>query len=82
MKTLLFSFLVLSVQFVVGQTLNDIAASQGINNIQSTPNHFGNGMSFYDFNEDGWDDLTFPAHNDSIVFYENVDGNFVQIGSI
>lgn len=82
MKNLLFSLLVLSVQFSIGQTFNDIAISQGITNVQSTPNHFANGMSFYDFNEDGWDDLTFPAHNDSIVFYENVNGDFQQIGSM
>lgn len=82
MRLILLLTILISTQFVFGQVLNDIALSQGITNVQSTPNHFANGMSFYDFNEDGWDDLTFPAHNDSIVFYENVNGNFEQIGSM
>ena len=54
------------------QVLNDVAIIQGITNIQSTPSQLANGMTFYDFDEDGWDDLTFPAHNDSLVFYKNV----------
>ncbi|MDX2361938.1 MAG: CRTAC1 family protein [Crocinitomicaceae bacterium] len=64
------------------QMLTDVALSQGITITQNTLNHYGNGMSFYDFDEDGWDDLTFPMHNDSIVFYKNVNGNFGQIGSM
>jgi hypothetical protein len=66
---------------VIGQELIDIAQSQGINVFQSAPDHLGNGMSFYDFNEDGWDDLTFPMHNDSIAFFQNDLGNYTQIGS-
>ena len=63
------------------QTFTDIAAAQNINEIQNYP-FFGNGMSFYDFDEDGWDDLTFPTQNDSIAFYKNYNGNFVKIGSM
>lgn len=68
--------------FCLSQTFTDIAASQNINHIQSSPNHWANGLSFYDFNEDGWDDLTLPASNDSIVFYVNNNGTFNQIGSM
>lgn len=38
-------------------------------------------MSFYDFDEDGWDDLTFPTNSDSILFYRNVNGTFEKIDS-
>ena len=34
----------------------------------------GNGISFADFNNDGWDDLTFGRGIQSPVFYENVNG--------
>lgn len=61
------------------QTFTDLASSQGITFIQNSPYTWGNGMSFFDFNEDGWDDLTFPSNTDSIFIYENVFGSYVQI---
>ncbi len=47
-------------------------------NIQVNPaeGYNGNGMSFYDFDKDGWDDLSFAVLNDSLKFYRNVEGNF------
>ena len=80
MKLIVFLFIFINCT-LIGQTLTDVAPIQNINVIQSTSDHFGNGMSFYDFNDDGWDDLTFPAQNDSIVFYENINGTFSEIGS-
>ena len=67
--------------FCFGQTFTDIINSQNITYTQTVPNNRANGMSFYDFDEDGWDDLTFPVNGDSIVFYKNINGNFQQIGS-
>ena len=33
---------------------------------------FGGGVSFFDFNGDGWDDLCFPtAAGDSLLFFHN-----------
>ena len=66
----------------MGQTFTDIAAAQNVTSVQYAPQHYANGMSFYDFDEDGWDDLTYPMNNDSIAFYRNVNGNFVQIPSM
>ena len=63
------------------QTLTDIASTQNIDVIQSTSAHIGNGMSFYDFNQDGWDDLTIPARNDSVTFYINNNGTYNQVSS-
>lgn len=65
----------------LGQTFTDIVTAQNITYSQSVPDNRANGMSFYDFDEDGWDDLTFPVNGDSIVFYKNINGNFQQIGS-
>ena len=39
-------------------------------------------MSFFDFDEDGWDDITYPMHNDSIIFYKNNQGQFEKIASL
>ena len=45
---------------------------------------FGGGISFVDFNEDGWDDLTFATEiGDSILFYINDQGTgFTRIPSL
>lgn len=36
-------------------------------------------MSFYDFNQDGWDDLSYVTQNDTVLFYQNNNGNFTKI---
>lgn len=41
---------------------------------------YGGGVSFYDFNKDGYDDLSFCINNDSIILYQNIVGTgFVRI---
>lgn len=60
-------------------TFSDVAMAKGINHDYGplTP---GGGVSFYDFNHDGWDDLTFATINGSpIHFYKNVQGSFQRI---
>jgi hypothetical protein len=37
----------------------------------------GNGLSFYDFNHDGWDDLTISRGSQMPLFFENQNGTFV-----
>ncbi len=62
-----------------GQTFTDVAGIQNVSFIQSMPQTYASGISFYDFDEDGWDDLTFPTNSDSILMYRNVNGTFQQI---
>ncbi len=81
MRYVLKILLLLGAFYSSAQTLTDVSASQNITAIQSTSDHFGNGMSFYDFNQDGWDDLTIPARNDSVTFYVNNNGTYNQISS-
>lgn len=38
----------------------------------------GIGVGFFDFENDGWDDLTFVQQNDSLVLYKNVQGVFIS----
>lgn len=43
---------------------------------------FGNGMSFYDFDQDGWDDLTLSQPTYGTTIYKNNEGNFSPIAQI
>ena len=39
----------------------------------------GNGISFYDYDKDGWDDITIAsADGDPIHFFKNFNGNFIS----
>lgn len=62
---------------LLAQRFYDVADSLGL---VATPNshYLGSGVSVYDFNQDGWDDLSFPMPNDSCLFYLNDSGQFVK----
>lgn len=66
---------------VLSQRLIDVVSNHEINDYQEFTLANTTGMSFFDFDEDGWDDLTYPMHNDSIKFYKNINGTLNQIGS-
>ncbi|MDC1266355.1 CRTAC1 family protein [Crocinitomicaceae bacterium] len=76
--TILFLICALNLQ---GQKLIDVIANHDINEHQNFTLTNVNGMSFFDFDEDGWDDLTYPMENDSILFYKNINGTLTQIDS-
>lgn len=40
---------------------------------------YGGGVSTYDWNQDGWDDLTFATAEEGIKFYLNNEGNFDEV---
>lgn len=41
--------------------------------------YLGNGVSFFDYDNDGWDDITIAsADGDPIRFLKNINGNFVE----
>ncbi len=54
---------------------NNVAFDQGIYNYYTSA-FFGEGVSFYDFDEDGWDDLTLCNQNDAVYLYRNTNGTF------
>ncbi|PTM11815.1 MAG: hypothetical protein DA407_00655 [Bacteroidetes bacterium] len=55
------------------------SASQNINVSHGTTNYVG-GLSFFDFDGDGWDDLTFASGTgDPIYFFKNNNGNFSSL---
>lgn len=66
---------------IIGQTLTNVAMSQNIDAVHLSSDLWASGMSFYDFDNDGWDDLTLPLENDSIAFFKNNGGTYSRIGS-
>jgi hypothetical protein len=56
----------------------DVSASHNISNVNDGT-IYGNGVSFYDFNNDGWDDLTLGSGNQIPLFYENIEGEYSQV---
>ena len=41
---------------------------------------FGGGISFFDFDKDGWDDITVSSQEgEPVKFYKNINGYFSQI---
>ncbi|HQW06611.1 MAG TPA: FG-GAP-like repeat-containing protein [Flavobacteriales bacterium] len=60
-----------------GQGFMNVADAQGVN-VLTRGDDFGNGISFFDFDEDGWDDLSFTTRDDSLIFYRNNGGQLVR----
>ncbi len=55
------------------------AASQNIN-VSFGVNQFTGGVSFYDFDNDGWDDITYASEDGSpIYFFKNYNGTYNSI---
>lgn len=57
-----------------GQAFELKTYEQGIS-INVPVSIFGNGVSVYDFNQDGWDDITFCNNGQPAKFYVNNQGN-------
>ncbi|MDH5297067.1 MAG: CRTAC1 family protein, partial [Nitrospirota bacterium] len=54
---------------------SETSTANGIFLVNDNP-LFGNGTCFVDFDDDGWDDLTFASKNQSVLFYKNNNGQF------
>ena len=76
MRCLLLSLLVLlSNHLLIAQDYENVATLLGINHTFDDNGTFGGGTSFVDFNNDGWDDISFAsALGDSLYFYKNNGG--------
>ncbi|MGB0888249.1 MAG: FG-GAP-like repeat-containing protein [Vicingaceae bacterium] len=73
--------LIITPLFSFGQIYfeND-AIQQNIECVFKGTTMFGGGVSFCDFNGDGWDDISFTtANGDSLAFYQNNQGVFSKV---
>lgn len=66
-----------------GQTFTDVSNwVPGYLDLNSGGCFAGCGVSFYDFNKDGLDDLTFAGYNSDIRLFENIGNSFEELPSI
>lgn len=77
------------VQFmaVQAQSYTNVAPQQGLSftipaQLMTFGSEVGAGVSFFDFDGDGWDDLTFANTNDSLIFFRNVEGSLQRLPSL
>jgi hypothetical protein len=66
---------------LLAQTFTNVAPQQNIHHSLNSTDNIGSGVNFFDFNNDGWDDLTLLLENDSILFFKNNQGIFEQLPS-
>lgn len=81
MKKTIFSLslLLLTVTLSAQLYFEDVAAAWGIDHSYLS-SRLGGGVSCYDFDGDGWDDLTLAtAEGETIHFYKNMNGSFVRL---
>lgn len=76
-KSRAFIIFLLAVTFKLNaQVFTDISPIQGLTSLNYSSDLFGSGMSSCDFNQDGWDDLSFVLENDTQKIYLNNHGVF------
>ena len=76
---LLFSFLFYAIPFVSQTSFSESSAALGMN-ISYGESDLGGGVSFIDFNNDGWDDITFATEDtEEICFLKNTNGILTQV---
>jgi len=72
---LLLTLCFLCVEHLLAQTYSDVTLEQGIS-VMNNGSNLGSGVSFYDFDKDGWDDITIGVKNQTIRCFRNVNGSY------
>ncbi|MFT5823933.1 MAG: hypothetical protein ACI8ZM_005199 [Crocinitomix sp.] len=69
------------VHYSFAQTgFTETSDEQGLALSYGIPDELSGGLTFCDFDQDGWDDLTFSTtHGDSLHFFRNIAGTFMEI---
>ena len=67
-------------QNTFSQVFQDVALANGISSL-SQASSWGNGASFYDVDQDGWDDLTICNSGASTIYFHNTQNGF-EIGGV
>ncbi|MEY3399152.1 MAG: hypothetical protein RL220_1746 [Bacteroidota bacterium] len=75
-SALLIFCIAISAPSVLAQFFTNQTSSLGIN-FTYNGDEYGGGVSFVDFDKDGWDDISFTQSGSAPVFYRNTGGNFV-----
>jgi len=72
---IIISFSITSLE-IHAQNFQDVSSSMGLSFINGG-NNWGTGVSFFDFDEDGWDDLTICVAGSPTRIYRNNQGTFI-----
>jgi hypothetical protein len=75
MRWIFLGVAVLCTTTIVAQQFSNVTNENSLSVNIGTPN-LGSGMSTYDFNEDGWDDLTFATESNGIYLFVNYQGEY------
>jgi hypothetical protein len=78
LKLLISSLAFILAQDAFAQSFENVSAQHGID-ASLTLSTQGSGVSFYDFDNDGWDDLSFAQVNSPPRFFRNNQGNFEEV---
>jgi hypothetical protein len=79
MKHRIYFLLAFLPSFAIAQGYNFANSDYNINVLNTGGILHGAGVTFYDFNKDGLDDLTFCTASDSLIFYESTGTGFNRI---
>ena len=81
-----FRILFLSLLFINGvnwlwaqASFQNMSNSWNVQHSMSNTDFWGAGVSVFDIDNDGWDDITFLQENDSLVVFRNMGGTFERI---
>lgn len=77
-KIIIFCFCICFPLYNYGQSFNDVSTLLG-SPIAFSGRDYGSGISFYDFNKDGLDDITIPNVSDSVIFLINNGNGFDRV---
>ena len=84
MNKLIFLFILITIlfchQLLIAQGFTDISIESGVENYSQVPYLMGGGAAFFDYNNDGWEDIyvTGGLKNDRL-YENNGDGSFTDI---
>jgi len=79
---IIFTILFIHLHILINaQSFYNATAEQNIIHSLNSTDLYGSGVSFFDFDNDGWDDLTLTQENDSILFFKNNLGYLQQLPS-
>lgn len=62
----------------IAQVFSDVSLQYGVSKLNMVYPSSGMGISFYDIDKDGWDDITFPTTTDSLAIWRNLSGTGFQ----
>ena len=79
--TLLYFLFFISSKAMLSQTFLDVAALQNFNYTSINTDAYGSGVSFFDFDNDGWDDIMMANKDDSLFLYKNNLGQLQKIST-